>query len=140
MAYVLDDAAFKYIFPNDPIHLRMSIKEIEYASRLGQLSEEQEQRWQKFAALLQNNDWSVFQLITATRFLRKLRYEVAHGSDTELQAVTAEQLQQWAEELLKPQELPTFINLMALAAKFAIENKPLVSVDDVDAIVDNAVA
>eukprot|EP00877_Chromochloris_zofingiensis_P000649 jgi/Chrzof1/10585/Cz05g04120.t1 len=105
----------------------MSIRDINTASKYGDLSEEQQQRWQKFAAFLKYNGWSVFQLTQASSVLQRLSCEVEYWVETELQAVTAQQLQQWAEELLNPKDLPIFNELMALAAKFAIENKPLVS-------------
>lgn len=123
LAYVIDAAAFKYVFPDKQGHL--SIKEINDASKHEELSEEQKHRWKKFAAFLQHNGWSVFQLIMASSILQKLHYVLVHVSEAELQEVIVEQLQQLAGELLKPKELPTFNRLMALAANFAIETSRL---------------
>lgn len=135
VAYVIDQVATFYVFGKDCRNIH-SISNIRTAARDGDLTVEQVEKWEKFCAFIKRRKWKLYELISSTSTLRKLRFATAHGSIDETKNVTVNDLEKWANELLESSQVSNFTQLLKLSTLFTKSDQPLVHRDDIDNIIE----
>jgi hypothetical protein len=86
----------------------------------------EQQRWQLLCSFLSSKGMNPQEVKFATSIVSRLGFDDAPDSEAERAAVTAEQLRQWAPEVLEPRLLPRLGQLLEVVSWFSAPQQPLV--------------
>lgn len=124
LAYVVDNGVSQYVY-GAGYDLYSSLADTRTDVTTSMVEAEQT-RWAEVCNYLGRNGYKVRDSIGLTGLVRSLRFEVAHGTQEEIAAVTLEDLKRWGKEELVSVREENLDKLLQLAQLFSTSENPLV--------------
>mmetsp|Transcript_34012 Transcript_34012/g.75406 ORF Transcript_34012/g.75406 Transcript_34012/m.75406 type:complete len:192 (+) Transcript_34012:313-888(+) len=126
-AYMLDSAACAFVFRGEKHREGMTIGQLEYDARNGDMSDAQLARWDTFRKFLKSKGWPVSDACVTSGVIKDLRVEAAHLIKEEERAeVTLNDLDTYIDLHAKPAQASDCKEFVRLVAIFGQNGKPLV--------------
>lgn len=126
LAYLIDQGAASFVYGPGYCYYT-SFRDLEVDMRLGGGTPEELERWRELCAFFRSKGGlSPRDVTRLTSIVRQLGCETAHGSGAAKASTKLEQLHDWARQLLQPQSMCAFQNLVDLATCFSSQEQPLV--------------
>lgn len=136
-AYMLDTAACAFVFRGEKHREGMTIGQLDYNARYGDLSPAQQTRWGTFREFLKRKGWPVGDACITSGVIKDLRAEGAHLIKEDDRAkVTLGDLDSYIQSHAKPAQVSDCKEFVRLVASFGYNGMPLV-LGEIVSLVEN---